>query len=101
MNAIVLAILVMVGLSLARVSVVFALIVATLVGGLYAGMPIGEILDAFNEGLGNGATIALSYAVLGAFAVALSRSGHFDRLGQQPCSVRARSVDSPSGPRHE
>ena len=38
MNAIVLAILVMVGLSLARVSVVFALIVATLVGGLYAGM---------------------------------------------------------------
>ncbi|MCP1366286.1 sodium:proton antiporter, partial [Halomonas sp. BBD48] len=75
MNAIVLAILVMVGLSLARVSVVFALIVATLVGGLYAGMPINAILDAFNDGLGNGATVALAYAVLGAFAVALSRSG--------------------------
>ncbi len=74
MNAIVLAILVMVGLSLSRVSVVFALIVATLVGGLYAGMPINEILDAFNDGLGNGATVALAYAVLGAFAVALSRS---------------------------
>lgn len=75
MNAIVLAILVMVGLSLARVSVVFALIVAALVGGLYAGMPMDEILSAFNDGLGNGATIALAYAVLGAFAVALSRSG--------------------------
>ncbi|ODC03521.1 sodium:proton antiporter [Terasakiispira papahanaumokuakeensis] len=75
MNAIVLAILVMVGLSLARVSVVFALIVATLVGGLYAGMPIDSILSAFNDGLGNGAKIALAYAVLGAFAVALSRSG--------------------------
>ncbi|OBA00861.1 Na+/H+ antiporter family protein [Halomonas sp. G11] len=75
MNAIVLAILVMVSLSLARVSVVFALIVATLVGGLYAGMPINDILDAFNDGLGNGATVALAYAVLGAFAVALSRSG--------------------------
>ena len=75
MNAIVLAILVMVTLSLARVSVVFALIVASLVGGLYAGMPLAEILDAFNDGLGGGATIALSYAVLGAFAVALSRSG--------------------------
>ena len=83
MNAIVLAILVMVGLSLARVSVVFALIMATLVGGLYAGMPIGEILDAFNEGLGNGATIALSYAVLGAFAVALSRSGITELLANR------------------
>ena len=83
MNAIVLAILVMVGLSLARVSVVFALIVATLIGGLYAGMPIGEILDAFNEGLGNGATIALSYAVLGAFAVALSRSGITELLASR------------------
>ena len=75
MNAVVLAILIMVTLSLARVSVVFALIVAALVGGLYAGMPLGEILDAFNDGLGNGATVAISYAVLGAFAVALSRSG--------------------------
>lgn len=75
MNAVVLAILIMVTLSLARVSVVFALIVAALVGGLYAGMPLDGILEAFNGGLGNGATVAISYAVLGAFAVALSRSG--------------------------
>ncbi|MFG6178841.1 Na+/H+ antiporter family protein [Halomonas sp. THAF12] len=84
MNAVVLAILVMVVLSLARVSVVFALIAASLVGGLYAGMPIGEIMSAFNDGLGNGATVAISYAVLGAFAVALSRSGITELL-----SVRA------------
>lgn len=83
MNAIVLAILVMVSLSLARVSVVFALIVATLVGGLYAGMPLNDILEAFNDGLGNGATIALSYAVLGAFAVALSRSGITELLANK------------------
>ncbi len=38
-------------------------------------MPLGEILTAFNDGLGNGAKVAISYAVLGAFAVALSRSG--------------------------
>ncbi|WP_110684900.1 Na+/H+ antiporter family protein [Salinicola aestuarinus] len=75
MNAVVLAILVMVTLSLARVSVVFALIVAALVGGWYAGMPLDDILEAFNDGLGNGATVAIAYAVLGAFAVALSRSG--------------------------
>ncbi|MCK2183284.1 Na+/H+ antiporter family protein [Halomonas getboli] len=83
MNAIVLAILVMVTLSLMRVSVVFALIAASLVGGLYAGMPIGEIMDAFNDGLGNGATVAISYAVLGAFAVALSRSGITQLLSQR------------------
>lgn len=86
MNAVVLAILVMVTLSLARVSVVFALIVATLVGGFAADMPLGDILDAFNDGLGNGATIALSYAVLGAFAVALSRSGVTELLS-------ARAID--------
>ncbi|UYG09414.1 Na+/H+ antiporter family protein [Halomonas sp. M4R1S46] len=83
MNAVVLAILIMVTLSLARVSVVFALIAASLVGGLYAGMPVGEIMDAFNNGLGNGATVAISYAVLGAFAVALSRSGVTQLLSQK------------------
>lgn len=83
MNAVVLAILVMVTLSLARVSVVFALIVAAIVGGLYAGMPLDAILDAFNGGLGNGATVAISYAVLGAFAVALSRSGITQSLARR------------------
>lgn len=75
MNAIVLAIVVMVGLCLARVSVVFSLVVAALVGGLYAGMSVEEIIGAFNNGLGGGATVALAYATLGAFAVALSRTG--------------------------
>lgn len=83
MNAVVLAILVMVTLSLARVSVVFALIVAALVGGFYAGLPLADILEAFNDGLGNGATVAISYAVLGAFAVALSRSGITQELARR------------------
>ncbi|MDI5932701.1 Na+/H+ antiporter family protein [Halomonas kalidii] len=97
MNAIVLAILVMVTLSLARVSVVFALIAASLVGGLYAGMPLAEILDAFNDGLGNGATIALSYAVLGAFAVALSRSGITEQFADR--AIRGLNLDDDSGNR--
>ncbi|MDX5379586.1 MAG: Na+/H+ antiporter family protein [Halomonas sp.] len=91
MNAIVLAILVMVALSLARVSVVFALIAASLIGGLVAGLPLTEILDAFNEGLGGGATIALSYAVLGAFAVALSRSGITELLANR--AIRGLHLD--------
>ncbi|QOR38740.1 Na+/H+ antiporter family protein [Billgrantia diversa] len=91
MNAIVLAILVMVSLSLARVSVVFALIAASLIGGLVAGLPLAEILEAFNEGLGGGATIALSYAVLGAFAVALSRSGITELLAER--AIRGMHID--------
>ncbi|MCM2129956.1 Na+/H+ antiporter family protein [Larsenimonas rhizosphaerae] len=83
MNAIVLSILVMVALSLARVSVVFALVVAALVGGLYSGMSLGDILDAFNSGLGGGAQVALSYATLGAFAVALSRSGLTEAIARR------------------
>lgn len=75
MNAIVLAIVVMVGLCLARVSVVFSLVVAALVGGLWAGMSVDQVISAFNDGLGGGATVALAYATLGAFAVALSRTG--------------------------
>ncbi|MCE8019211.1 Na+/H+ antiporter family protein [Halomonas sp. MCCC 1A11036] len=91
MNAIVLAILVMVTLSLARISVVFALIAASLVGGLVAGMPLTAIMDAFNQGLGNGATVALSYAVLGAFAVALSRSGITELLANR--AIRGLHLD--------
>ncbi len=86
MNAVVLAILVMVGLSLSRVSVVFALIIAAIFGGLYGGLSVQETMDAFNKGLGNGANIALSYAVLGAFAVALSRSGLAESLANKAIS---------------
>ncbi|MCB1375024.1 MAG: TRAP transporter large permease subunit [Rhodobacteraceae bacterium] len=75
MNSIVLAVIVMMALSLVRVPVILALIIATFAGGMSAGMSVGDVIVAFEGGLGNGATIALSYALLGAFAVALSRSG--------------------------
>ncbi|MFO8046454.1 MAG: Na+/H+ antiporter family protein [Halomonas sp.] len=83
MNAVILAVLVMVGLSLARVSVVFALIVGALIGGLVGGLSIEATLSAFNEGVGGGAQVALAYATLGAFAVAISRSGLPDLLARR------------------
>lgn len=86
MSAIVLAVLVMVTLSLLRVSVVFALIVSAVVGGLYAGMPMGDIVSAFNGGLGGGAPVALAYATLGAFAIALSRTGLSQRMSRSVVS---------------
>lgn len=70
----------MIGLTLSRVSVVFSLLTASLVGGLYAGMPIKGVIAAFNDGLGSGASVALAYAALGAFAVALSHTGITQRM---------------------
>ncbi|MGP8288862.1 Na+/H+ antiporter family protein [Vreelandella zhanjiangensis] len=83
MNAVILAVLVMVVLSLLRVSVVFALVLGALVGGLMGGLTLDQTLEAFNNGVGGGAQVALAYATLGAFAVAISRSGLPDMLANR------------------
>ena len=83
MNAVILAVLVMVALSLARVSVGFGLVVGALVGGLVGGLSLEQTLEAFNTGVGGGAQVALAYATLGAFAVAISRSGLPDMLANR------------------
>lgn len=75
MNAVIVAVLVMLVLSLLRVNVVFALLIGALAGGLSGGLPFMDTIGAFTSGLGEGAEIALSYAMLGGFAVAISRTG--------------------------
>lgn len=75
MNAVVAAVGIMLILSLCRVHVVVALIAGAMAGGLIGGLGIDGSLAAFNKGLGGGATVALSYALLGAFAVAIGKSG--------------------------
>ncbi len=80
MNAVIIAVTIMVLLSLVRVNIVIALIVGAISGGLISGMSLNDTVEAFNKGLGNGATIALSYAMLGTFAVAISKSGITDLL---------------------
>ena len=84
MNAVVIAVIVMLALSLARVHVVLSLTVGAFAGGLLAGMPLTDVADAagkvsqpgiitvFQNGLSGGAKIALSYAMLGAFAMAIT-----------------------------
>jgi putative amino acid transporter len=94
MNAVVIAVSLMLCLSLMRVNVVIALTVSALVAGFVGGLPLAQSISAFNAGLGGGAQIALSYALLGAFAAALSHSGltHLishsiiTKLGKQPNS---------------
>lgn len=75
MNAVVIAVILMLALSLLRVHVVLALTVSAIVGGLLGGINFSETITIFTEGLGENAEIAFSYALLGAFAVGLSKTG--------------------------
>ncbi|MDO4641916.1 MAG: Na+/H+ antiporter family protein [Neisseria sp.] len=101
MNAVVIAVAVMLILSLARVHVVLSLVIGAFIGGLTAGLPLADISDAagnvltkgvmthFQDGLAGGAKIALSYAMLGAFAMAITHSG----LPQQLAGAVVRKLD--------
>lgn len=82
MNPVVVSVCVMLCLALLRVNVVVALTFSAVIGGLIGGLSIADTIAAFEGGLGGGATIALSYAMLGAFAVAIGRSGITDLLAQ-------------------
>jgi hypothetical protein len=100
MNAVVISVCLMLALSFFRVNVVIALTISALVAGLVGGLDIQQTISAFNDGLGGGAQIALSYALLGAFAAALSHSGLttlisnsiIKKLGKEPNSSNTQVV---------
>jgi len=83
MNSVIISVLLMLGLSIARVPVVAAIIISALVAGITSGMDISTTLAHFEEGIGAGATIALSYALLGAFAAAIGKTGIPQLLAQK------------------
>ncbi|ABO90528.1 TPA: Na+/H+ antiporter family protein [Aeromonas salmonicida] len=83
MNPVVVAVSLMLVLSLLRINVVVSLSISAIVGGLLGGLSLADTLSTFSGGLGGGAEIALSYAMLGAFAVAISRSGITDLLARK------------------
>jgi len=82
MNAVVVAVSLVLLLSLWRVNVVMALCIGAISGGLWSGLSFLDTVAAFQKGLSGGAVIALSYGMLGAFAVAISRSGITDVLAR-------------------
>ncbi|MFN3579469.1 MAG: Na+/H+ antiporter family protein [Pseudomonas sp.] len=97
MNAVIAAVLVMLALSLSRVHVVVALIIGALVGGLLGGMGLEATLEAFQNGLGKGANVALSYALLGAFAVAIAKSGLAHALADRALALVNRQSSGGTG----
>ena len=75
MNAVIVGVMLMLILTLCRINVIVAMTVSAIFAGLTAGLGLSQTVNAFNDGLSGGAEIALSYAMLGAFAVAISKSG--------------------------
>jgi len=75
LNAVVISIIVMVVLSLCRVNVLLALIIAALTAGLMSGMGLGGSAQMMIEGMGGQPETALSYILLGIFAVMIGLSG--------------------------
>ena len=81
-NPVLVSVALMLILSALRLNVVFSLVISATAGGFLAGMSGSEIMKAFNSGLTNGAQIAFSYAMLGAFSIAISRSGITELLAK-------------------
>lgn len=92
MNPIVVAVVLMLGLALARVHVVISLMLGALAGGLLSDLNLTATIKAFEAGLSGGASIALSYILLGAFAAAIIHSGLPDAIAQRAVGfARAQS----------
>ncbi|ATY80728.1 MULTISPECIES: Na+/H+ antiporter family protein [Aeromonas] len=94
MNPVVIAVGLMLVLSLLRINVVVSLALGAIAGGLVGGLSLTDTLTTFSGGLGGGAEIALSYAMLGAFAVAISRSGITDLLARKVISQLGKDASS-------
>lgn len=87
LNAVVVSIIVMIVLSLSRVNVIFALIIAALTAGLMSGLDMSESAELMIKGMGGQSETALSYILLGIFAVMISMSGITNILVQGLLSV--------------
>ncbi|MDR1649084.1 MAG: sodium:proton antiporter [Synergistaceae bacterium] len=87
-NPVVVSVVVMIVLCLFNLNIVLALLVAAMSAGLVAGMPLADIMSTLISGMGGSSETALSYFLLGVFAVAISKTG----LAAVACRIIAGAV---------
>lgn len=75
LNTVVVSVIVMAVLSLFRVNVIFAILAAAGVAGLMEGLTLTKTAELLVSGMGGQANTALSYILLGMFAVMIGMSG--------------------------
>lgn len=93
-NPVVLSIALLLILSLLRINVVISLVISALAAGLLGGLGLTKTIETFTGGLGGGAEVAMNYAMLGAFAVAISKSGITDLIAYK---IISKMNKAPSG----
>ncbi|WP_455258403.1 Na+/H+ antiporter family protein [Peptoniphilus asaccharolyticus] len=90
-NPVVISVLVMCVLCLLKFNVLLAIIMSSIVAGTVAGMPLikgsESIINLLIGGMGGNSGTALSYILLGSFAVGLARSGLGKILSQKIAKV--------------
>ena len=74
-NPAIISILLLCTLCLFKINVFLALIFSALIAGLAGHLKISDIMDIFTSGMGDNSQIALSYILLGAFAVSMTHTG--------------------------
>lgn len=74
-NAVVISVIVLAVLCLLRMNVLLAILIAAVVAGLLEGLSIGESVTMLIAGMGGLSETALSYILLGTFAVMIGYSG--------------------------
>ncbi len=72
---VVISVLVLMLLSLLKMNVILAIIAAAIVAGIMSGLSFVESVELLVSGMGGQANTALSYILLGAFAIAISYTG--------------------------
>lgn len=114
-NPVVVSVVILLVLAMLRLNIVFSIIIAAMTGGLWAGLEkyaaqaaersfytdfqaVGQALEdtlkVFSNGLGNGASIAFNYAMLGAFSIVISRSGLTELLAGTLMKMVNKQSDS-------
>ncbi|MBQ6597029.1 MAG: TRAP transporter large permease subunit [Lentisphaeria bacterium] len=91
-NPVLISVALLLILSVIRLNVVFSLIITAMVGGIASGMDGARIMTEFSSGLKGGANIAFNYAMLGAFSIAISRSGVTELLARELFKFIGREV---------
>ncbi|WP_066295855.1 Na+/H+ antiporter family protein [Bacillus sp. FJAT-29937] len=74
-NPVLISVIVLSVLSLARVHVIFALLISAIVAGLTANLSLTDTINSLINGMGGQSSTALSYILLGIFAAMIAYSG--------------------------
>lgn len=82
-NPVVISIVVMIILCLFKFNVLLSILVAAIVAGVFSGIPIGDTMNILVSGMGGNAETALSYILLGALAIAVSKTGLASMLSRK------------------